>query len=62
MSQERLKYYNIDNIVSRLKHWHRVYHDTQATLKFKKGSEEDLKYIKVKCYQQFRLLQRIGLV
>ncbi len=60
MSQDRLRYYNIDNIISKLKHWHKVY--DQAALEFKKGSEEDLKYIRVKCNQQIRLLQRIGLV
>ena len=62
MSQDRLRYYSIDNIVMKLKHWHKVYDSKQAVLHFKKGSAEDLKYIKMKCDQQIRLLQRIGLV
>ncbi len=62
MSQDRLKYYNITNVVIKLKHWHKVYHYQQAEKGFVKGSAEDLKFIKVKCDQQIRLLQRIGLV
>ncbi len=62
MSQERLKYYSIDNIIMKLKHWDKVYCNQQAEKGFVKGSEEDLKFIKVKCDQQIRLLQRIGLV
>ena len=43
-------------MLHRLRHWHYVFKYKQDTLKFKEGSKLHMKYLKMKCDQQYRVL------